>query len=68
MKPHEMLAVLLRAVGIISVINGPLGFLSLAPGPIILSLYQVVMGVILTKFADSIARWFYRKNLSESVD
>ena len=68
MKPDEVLAAILRAAGILSILNSPPAVLSGEVGPIILAGYQVVIGIIFLVFADSIARFCYRLEMAMEGD
>lgn len=66
MKPSEMLAAILRAAGLVSILNSPPLILTGNLGPVIIAAYQVVIGVILLTCADPISRFCYRKKTPEA--
>lgn len=68
MKPYEMLAAILRGVGIVSIINSPPAMLTLTLGPILIAAYQFFFGIVLLVCADSIARWCYRRSQLEATE
>jgi len=65
MKPFEMLGAILRAAGVLSLINSPPMLLTGQPGPLMIAGYQTVVGIVLIIYGDSIAQWCYRKRNPE---
>ena len=54
MKPDELTTVFLRVIGILLIVFSPIALLTGEAGPILIAIYQFVIGLVFVRRADSI--------------